>query len=319
MAEHRFVSTAPIDRIAIDILQQIAPVETAADPQEQTLLNLLDGTIGLVVRGEGKATGRIIEAGSDLRVIGRPGTGYDSVDVAAATARKIPVVYAPVGGFAVAEGALAMLLAVVKQLLPCDGAVRAGRWAERYQRQTGDLAEHTLGIVGLGKIGAHLAALARPFGMTILAYDPYADHGQALEQGVELVSLVELLGRSDYVSLHVPLNEETRGLINRERVGSMKRGAILINTSRGGVVESLDVLADALDDGRLEAVALDVFPQEPPDTTHRLFTQPRCVFAPHLVGASKLAMERIFRSMAGDMVAVIQGARPRHCVNPEVL
>ncbi len=318
MTKHRFVSTAPIGPTAIDILQRIAAVETAPDPQEQTMLKLVDGTIGLVARGEGMVTGRIIRACADLRVIGRPGAGYDTVDVAAATASKIPVVYAPVGGFAVAEGALALLLAVVKQLLPCDRVVREGRWQERYERQTGDLAEHTLGIVGLGKIGSQLAGLARPFGMTILAYDPYADRDWALEQGIKLVSLDELLGCSDYVSIHVPLNDETRGLINREGVSSMKTGAVLVNTSRGGVVESLDVLADALDDGQLDGVGLDVFPQEPPDTSHRLFTHPRCVFTPHLVGVSKLAMERLYRSMASDMVAVIQGARPKHCVNPEV-
>ena len=132
------------------------------------------------------------------------------------------------------------------------------------------------------------------------------------------MGLDELLRRSDYVSLHVALSDETRGLINRERVRGMKSGAILINAARGGVIESLDVIADALESGRLGGAGLDVFPDEPPDHTHRIFRHPRCLCSPHMTGLSELAMERIFRSMAGDMVAVVQGRRPRYCVNPEV-
>ena len=319
MAGKRIVSTAPIDRTAVDILENIAPVEIASSPDEQTMLGLLEETIGIVCRGEGKVTRLMIETAEQLAVIGRPGVGYDPVDIDAATQRRIPVVFAPIGGFAVAEGALAMLLALVKKLPWCDQVVKSGQWQRRYETKTGDITEHTLGIVGLGRIGTHFAKLVRPFEMTVLSYDPVVDQRHMADQGIEKVELDELMRRSDYVSIHVPLADQTRGLISRERIALMKEGAILINTSRGGVIESLDVLADALQIGQLSAVGLDVFPVEPPDVSHRLFKDSRCLCAPHLVGVSTLAMERLFQSMATDMVLVLQGRSPKFCVNPEVL
>ena len=320
MTNERILSTAPLDRLPIQILEQVAPVEISPATDEGTLLERLDRTIAIVARGvEASITARIIESAPLLRVIGRPGAGYDTVDIATATLRRIPVIYAPVSGFAVAEGTLALLLAMVKKIPFCDTIVRQGQWQRRYEFSTGDMAEHTLGIIGLGKIGAGLARLAQPFEMTILGCDPLVTIERGRELGVTLVDLNELLQRSDYISIHVPLNRDTQGLINRERIARMKRGAFLVNTSRGGVVESLDALAEGLESGQLGAVALDVFPAEPPDTSHRLFQDPRLVCSPHMVGVSNLAMERIYRSMATDMVAVLRGQPPRFCLNPEIL
>ncbi len=318
-ASQRIVATAPIDTTAIEILQQVAPVEIAPSTDEETLIGLLKGTIALVCRGEGRVTGGMIDACPTLRVIGRTGAGFDSVDVAAATARKIAVINAPVSGFAVAEGALALLLALVKKIPLCDSIVKTGQWQKRYDFKTGDLAEHTLGIIGLGKIGAHLAKLTQPFGMIILGYDPFVSSDKAGVPWVQMVDLPELLRSSDFVSVHVPLMEQTQGLINPERLALVKPGAILINTSRGGIVESLDALAEALDTGQLSAVGLDVFPTEPPDSSHRIFKDPRVLCAPHVLGVSDLAMDRIYRSMATDMVAVLENRPPQYCVNPEVL
>ena len=314
----RIVATAPIDSIAIEILEQVAPVQISPSTSAETVTGLLQDTIGLVCRGEGVVTRRMIESAPDLRVIGRTGAGYDSIDVPAATQHGIPLVYAPVGGFAVAEGALALLLSLVKLLPQCDRIVKSGQWHTRYDLQTGDLAEHTLGIIGSGRIGSHLARLALPFGMKVLGYDPYVEPERLRSLGIEPSTLDEVLAGSDYVSIHVNLTEDNRSLINADRVARMKRGTILINTSRGGVVESLDVLADALESGQLSGVGLDVFPDEPPDSSHRIFQHPRCLCAPHLIGVSRLAMQRIYRSMATDMVAVLQGRRPAYCVNVEV-
>ena len=319
MHEQRFVTTAPIGHTAIAILEKVAPVETAPKPDEETMMGMLEGTIGIVVRGEGKATARMIEAARELKVIGRTGVGYDSVDVEAATAHKVPLVYAPVGGFAVAEAALALLLALVKNVWHADQWVKNGQWNERYNHLSGDMADHTLGIVGLGRIGSQLAALIKPFGMTILGHDPVVDAKGAEEMGASWVELDELLASSDYVSLHMPLNDQTRGLINADRIARMKQGAILINTARGAVIESLDVVADALDSGQLAGVGLDVFPVEPPDVSHRVFQHPNLLCAPHFLGTSTLAMERIYASMALDMVAVIGKRVPKFCVNPEAL
>ncbi len=319
MLAKRIVATAPIGAIAINILERAARVETARAPDEASILGMLEGSIGLVARGmEARVTARIIDAGRELRVIGRPGAGYDTVDIAAATARRIPVVFAPVGGFAVAEGALAILLALIKRIPECDAMGKRGEWQRRYDVETGDMAEGTLGIIGLGRIGGHLARLAQPFGMTVLGYDPFLSVSAEALPGVERVDLPELLRRSDFISLHVPLTDQTYRLIDREQIATIKPGAILINTARGAIIESLDLLADALDSGQLGGVGLDVFPVEPPDPCHRLFRHPRFLCAPHLLGVSRLAMARIHRSMATDMLAVLEGRKPTHCVNPEV-
>ena len=154
--------------------------------------------------------------------------------------------------------------------------------------------------------------------MEVLGYDPVVTQESVSDVGVTVVELDELLARSDYISVHVPLNDGTRGMIDATAVARMKRGAIFVNTARGGIVESLDVLADGLDSGQLRAVGLDVFPEEPPDSSHRLFRDPRCSFSPHTVGTSEVAMERIYRSMATSMVNVLTGTAPEFCVNPEV-
>ena len=142
----------------------------------------------------------------------------------AATEHRIPLVFAPVGGFAVAEGALALLLSLVKLLPQADRIVKSGQWQERYNLQTGDLAEHTLGIIGSGRIGSHLAQLALPFGMKVLGYDPYVEAGRLRSLGIEPSTLEELLAGSDYVSIHVNLTEDSRGLINADRLARMKPG-----------------------------------------------------------------------------------------------
>lgn len=314
----RILTTGTIGPEAIDILTGVAPVELAFD--QETLVSLLDDTIGIVSRGmEIPISAKIIEAAPELRVIGRPGAGYDTVDVEAATKRQIPLVYAPVGGFAVAEGALAILLSLVKRLPQADTIVREGRWRERFEFLSGDMTTRTIGVIGLGRIGVQFARLLQPFEMEVLGYDPVVGQEAIENIGVKVVGLDELLARSDYVSVHVPLIDDTRGMINAAVIARMKRGAILINTARGGVVESYDVLADGLESGQLSAVGLDVFVEEPPDTSHRLFLNPQCLFSPHTVGTSEVAMERIYGSMATSMVNVLNDKAPEYCVNPEVL
>jgi len=314
----RILSTAPITPESIQILEQVAPVETAATPDEDTLMGLLENTIGIVCRGEGVVSARMIEAAPDLRVIGRPGAGYDSVDLMAAGARKIPLVYAPIGGFAVAEGTVGLLLSLVKRFPQTDRALRAGNWNVRYEVPTGDLVTQTLGIVGLGRIGSQVARLLQPFGMRILSCDPFVEAAVAAALDVELVDFDTLLAQSDYITFHVPLEEGTLGLIDEAAVARMKPGAFLLNLARGKVLKSLDVLCEGLESGQLGGVALDVFPTEPPDFTHRIFKDERCIFTAHNVGTSHVALERILTSMSTSMVNVLNGKAPEYCVNPEV-
>lgn len=176
-----------------------------------------------------------------------------------------------------------------------------------------------MGIVGLGNIGQCLAQLAHVFGMSLLAYDPYVPRQKAAELHVELETLENLLRRSDFISIHAPLTPDTTGLINRERLNYVRRGAFLVNLSRGGLIESLDAIYEALQDGRLAGVGLDVFEPEPPDVSHPIFGLQNCLASPHALATTDGAMRQIFKSMAEDMAAVLRGGMPRFVVNPQTL
>lgn len=290
------VATGPVHPVAEDILGEIVVGEWRA---------LLPSAEALIVRGDATVTADDIAAAPNLRVIGRSGIGVDNVDVAAASTRGIPVVVAPgAGARAVAEGAFALALALIKRLPELDRAVREGDWELRDRAEIGDVVGATVGIVGYGRIGRELADLARSVGMHVLAYDPNVD-----EAATPLDVVFEL---SDVVSLHVPLNDETRGLVGPALLGRAKRGLILVNTARGGLVSSLDDLLDALESGRLGGVGLDVFDEEPPDPSHPLFAHPRVLVTPHALGLTRSSREAVFRTMAEGVAAVLRGERAEH-------
>lgn len=314
------LATGPVDRVAIDILSPFGEVQVAPNGEPESVLPLVSDAIALAVRGGGRIDQRVIEAGRKLRVIGRSGVGLDNVDVEAATRHGIPVVFAPgASASAVAEGAMTYMMVLCKRITYWDRQLKKGRWETREQSRPADLRGAVLGIVGLGNIGQTLAKLARPFDMSsILAHDPYVAPETALELGVELVSLEDLLAAADFISLHAPLTPKTRGLINARNMKLVKRGAYLVNMARGGVVDSLDTLYDALNQGTLAGVGLDVFEPEPPDVSHPIFRHPGCLTSPHVLGMTHGAMSRIFQTMAEGMAAVLQGSRPRFIANPEV-
>ena len=309
------VAAGPVAAPARELLAEFGELVVAPADDEAALVPLVADAVALIARGGTRVSARVIEAAPSLRVIGRSGVGYDLVDVAAANRRRIPVVLAPGGGAqAVAEGAMAMLLALVKQLPVLDSLVREGRWSERDEVDIRDLEGATLGIVGLGRIGARLARIARPFGLRVLAHDPYV----AGSDEVERVDLETLFATSDYVSLHAPLTAETRGLVDTALLSLARPGLILVNLGRGGLVRSLDDLLAGLESGALGGVGLDVFEHEPPDVSHALFRHPRVLLSPHALGLSRLSKERIFREMAEGMAAVLRGERPPAVANPEI-
>ena len=313
----RIVASGPFPPITEQILSRFGPIQIAPKIDEATLIGLMHNTIALIVRGEPQITARVIEAGKHLRVIGRSGVGCDNVDLKAATARGIPVVYTPgASSRAVAEGALAMLLALAKQLPELDRKTKAGDWKARFSTSIGDLEGATLGIVGLGRIGREFARLVRPFDMRVLAYDPYVSQPLAAEAGAELVDLDFLLTQADFIVLLAPLTQETQGLIDRRRLDLVKPGAILVNLARGALLESLDMVYDALEGKKLAAVGLDVFPQEPPDVSHPIFTHPNMLCAPHAMGLSVSATHKIFTMMSEGMAAVLEGRAPDNVINP---
>jgi D-3-phosphoglycerate dehydrogenase len=314
------VATGPVDPAAVAVLAPYGNFVVAPDGSEATLLPLMENAVGLVVRGGGVATRAMILGAHRLRVIGRSGAGYDSVDLTAANERRIPLVYVPgTGARAVAEAAVTLILALAKNLSYWDQEVKAGNWRSRFQSTPKDIAGSVIGLVGLGNIGSALADLLRGFNARVLAYDPLVSLKKASQYGVELTGLDHLLQISDFVSLHAPLTPETRGMINRTTLGLMKPGAFLINLARGGLIESMDVLHEFLKNGRLGGAALDVFEPEPPDHNHPIFQLKNLIASPHALGMTEGAMLQIFKSMADDMAAVLEGRRPRFVVNPEVL
>lgn len=315
----RIVATGPVPSLFREVLSPFALVEVASSNDEATLISLAEGAIGLIVRGVVPISRRVIEAGKDMRVIGRTGAGYDNVDIHAATEHGIPVVFAPGAGTrAVAEGTLMMLLALSKRLRELDQKTRAGQWRARDEIAIGDLYGATLGIVGLGRIGSQVGRLAQAFGMKVIAHDPVVDGDAAKSIGVDLVSLGQLLSTADFISLHAPLNEHTRGLINATTLKSMKRGAVLVNLARGGLLADLDILDQALESGKLSAVGLDVYPNEPPNVSHPIFRRPDVLCTPHCMGLSSRAAHATFSMVSEGMADVLRGAIPANVVNPQV-
>jgi D-3-phosphoglycerate dehydrogenase len=253
-----------------------------------------------------------------LRAIARTGAGYDNLDVAAATARGIPIVYAPgVGSGPIAEGAVALVFAATKRLRELGAVVHGNAWHSRYEVVGLDLDGTCIGIVGLGAVGRRVARLSGALGMRVIAHDPAVAPGASA--GVEIVPLAELLDRAEVISLHCALTDQTRGLVDRDFLARVREGAVLVNVARGPIVESEEVLAEALESGRLGGVALDVFPSEPPPTDHRLYSNPRVVCTPHSVGLTARWNREVFASLASGVSGVLAGRLPPNVLNPEAV
>lgn len=307
----RIVSTGQVFPPAEDLL---GPITVAPDHEEASLLELVADAEALIVRGDATVSERVIEAAPGLRVIGRTGVGVERIDLDAATRRGIPVVIVPDGGAqAVAEGALALMLALAKDLIALDRAVKDGNWSARDEVDLRDIGGTTVGVVGLGRIGRRVAVLVQALGARVLAYDPFIE----ASDDVELVELETLFGESDYISLHAPLTPETRGLVDARILG-LARGAVLVNLGRGGLISSLDDLLAALESGALSGIGLDVFDPEPPDPSHPLFDHPRVLVSPHALGLTRQARRLLFTEMAEGVAAVLRGERPRSVANPEI-
>jgi len=249
----------------------------------------------VLVRSKTKCTREYIDSAKNLRLIVRGGVGLDNIDVDYARSKGIKVFNtAEASAVAVAELAFALMLSVPTRLVEGHLGMARGEWLKKQLKRT-ELMGKTLGLVGAGNIGTELARRARAFGMRVIAFDPFLKS----HEFVDLLPLEEVFGESEYVSLHVPLTEESRGLVNTETISLMKDGVVLINTARGGCINEQDVVS-ALTSGKMHAYATDVWHSDPPDSACPLLTAPNVIMTPHLGASSNENMLRI-----GDVVVRI--------------
>jgi D-3-phosphoglycerate dehydrogenase / 2-oxoglutarate reductase len=290
--------------IAADVATELTPEELGRR------IALYDG---LAVRSATKVTAALLAAGDRLKVVGRAGIGVDNIDVAAATERGIVVMNTPYGNaITAAEHTLAMLFALARQIPAADRSTQAGKW-EKSRFMGVELYGKTLGIIGCGNIGAIVADRAHGLGMRVVAYDPFLSPERALEIGVERIGLDELFARADFITLHTPLTEATRNIIDKRALAKMKPGVRLINCARGGLVVEED-LATALDEGRVAGAAIDVFVDEPA-RRNVLFGRDNLVATPHLGAATSEAQENVALQIAEQLADFLLTGAVANAVN----
>jgi D-3-phosphoglycerate dehydrogenase/(S)-sulfolactate dehydrogenase len=298
----RILSDAGLE---VDVKVGLPPAELEA---------IVGGYDAIAVRSATKVTAKLLEKAARLKVIGRAGVGVDNVDLDAATRRGVVVMNTPGGSsVTVAELALAMILSLYRHVPSATASVRAGKW-EKKRFQGREIAGKTLGVVGIGNIGSVLVERALAMKMRVVAYDPFITPEAAGKMGATLVDLDTLWREADVVSLHVPLTDKTRHLVRAETIAKMKKGAILVNCARGGIVDERAV-AEALAAGRLGGAALDVFEKEPPPPDHPLLAQDNLVCTPHIGASTEEAQTAVAVAIAEQLVAYLRDGVVKNAVN----
>jgi D-3-phosphoglycerate dehydrogenase len=282
-------------------------------PDRNKLLAAVPEADALLVRSATTVDAEVLGAAPRLKIVARAGVGLDNVDVGAATERGVLVVNAPTSNIhSAAEHALALLLAAARQIAPADASLRAHEW-KRSSFSGTEIFGKTVGIVGLGRIGQLVAQRLAAFGAHIVAYDPYVSPARAAQLGIELLSLDDLLGRSDFISVHLPKTPETAGLIDKEALTKTKPGVIVVNAARGGLVDET-ALAEAITSGHVRAAGIDVFATEP-CTDSPLFELPQVVVTPHLGASTAEAQDRAGTDVAGSVKLALAGEFVPDAVN----
>jgi D-3-phosphoglycerate dehydrogenase len=304
----------PIHERALSLLKERAEVRVAPNLAEDTLVAAVGDVEGIIIRANGKVSRRILEAAPRLKVVARHGVGVEAIDRQAAAERGITVVNTPFANDeSVAEHCAGMMILLAKRILEADRAARSGDWDARYRLIGVELFGKTLGLVGFGKIGRRVAAIAHAgFAMPILYHDilAYPEAEAALQ--ARRASLEEVLASADFVSVHTPLLPDTRGLINEAALRRMKPTAYLINTSRGAVVDQ-PALIRALREGWIAGAGLDVYDPEPLPADSPLLTMENVVLSPHMAAHTDEALFRM-AMVVTDVLAVIEGRSPQHPV-----
>ncbi|BAP18045.1 phosphoglycerate dehydrogenase [cyanobacterium endosymbiont of Epithemia turgida] len=302
-----------IDTAGIDILSQVAQVDIKTGLSPEELVRIIPEYNALMLRSGTQVTQAIIEAGIQLKIIGRAGVGVDNIDVKAATRQGIVVVNSPEGNtIAAAEHALAMMLSLSRHIPEANRSVKAKKW-DRKRFIGAEVYKKTLGVVGLGKIGSHVANVAKSMGMKLLAFDPFISKERADQLGCTLVDLDLLFAQSDYITLHIPKTSETAHLISTEALNKMKSTARLINCARGGIIDE-PALVEAIANKKIAGAALDVFEEEPlGESELRKFDN--VLLTPHLGASTAEAQVNVSIDVAEQIRDVLLGLPARSAVN----
>jgi D-3-phosphoglycerate dehydrogenase len=304
------VSSAGVDLLSAEADFMIQ--ELYDDDPEKVRAALAEADV-LIVRSKTKVTEQFLEQAPKLKLIGRPGTGVDNIEVPAATRRGIVVMNTPAGNsISAAEHTLGMILALMRRIPQADSSMKEGQW-KRSRFMGTELHEKVLGVIGYGKIGTEVVERARSFKMRVLVYDPYVSENIACDHNIELATFDELLPQADIITLHAPLTPSTRQLINRESLAKMKDGAYLINCARGELVDE-DALLEALKAGKLAGAALDVFANEPAPNPE-LVRLPNVIATPHIGASTTEAQEKVGFDIAAQIRDYFRDGIVRNAVN----
>ncbi len=302
---YNILITDGLDERGQSLLRESANVTYRESTPAEELIQVIAEYEALIVRGQTKVTAAAMDAASKLRVVGRAGVGVDNIDLEAAKKHNITVVNAPSSTtIAVAELAMGLLLALAREIPRADAAMKQGQWLKK-QFEGVELNGKTLGVIGFGRIGTEVGRRASAFGMNVVVYDPNVSEHELEHGNAEPVSLQDLFAWSDFISLHLPLNVQTRDLIGPQAFSQMKDGVRIISTARGGIIDEAALL-EALKSEKVAGAALDVFGKEPPGLTE-LVSHPRVIATPHIGAQTAEAQSRAAEDIASEVLAALDG------------
>ena len=305
MSDWKIIVTDGLDGRGLEILSKAAQVDERAGISLEELIKVISDYDALIVHGQTRVNAEVFSAAVNLKVVGRAGVGVDNIDLAAANLNKVTVVNSPNATTqAVAEHVLALLFSLARSIPTADWTMKSGLWHKK-QFVGVEIKDKVLGIIGMGNIGSSLAQMSKSLGMQVIGYDPLIPDAEIERRGANPVNIQELYVQSDFISIHIPLNPETRGMINGGSFGTMKRGVRLICTARGGIVDETALLA-ALESGQVAGAALDVFTKEPPGMS-ALVSHPKVIATPHIGAQTTEAQARAAVDIAREVLAALEG------------
>ena len=305
MTNFKILITDGLDETGQSILRDSAVVEDKSGISADDLLKEIPEYDALIVRGRTKVTASVMDAGSRLKVIGRAGVGVDNIDLEAAKTHNIAVVNAPTStSLAVAELTFGLLLALAREIPRADTGMKQGKWLKK-ELEGVELNGKTLGVIGFGRIGVEVGKRATAFGMNVIAYDPLISEDEIKKRGADPISLQDLYTRSDFISLHMPLTDDTRNMVGQQAFSQMKDGVRIVCAARGGIIDESALVA-ALKSGKVAGAALDVFSVEPPGLTETV-SHPHVIATPHIGAQTAEAQARASEDIAHEVLSTLRG------------